>query len=332
MKLGLHAHSYLLAGGLSDYQPVGRGVLTAAQVLEKAAVLKCSAVQLARQSIAGGNTAAWDMVMLVTLRRQAEEAGLSVHLATDLLQGEHLADMIRAAHTLGAAQVTVGLTRLTGNVPQRKSTLEHLLTELDVALKTAERYEIMLAIENGRHTAAADLAALIQAAQSEWIGVCYDMGNALTVPENPVEAARLLAADCVSVHVKDFQVYRTAEGAVLVNCPVGDGVVEVTDILRHLHAQRPEIPVFLQTVAERVPVPVLNDDFLQQYPRITARSLAGLLRRGKLDYAPEELTFPHERKASEREVLKWEDDRVKRSLKQAEKLLGTQTLTLSLEE
>ena len=92
--------------------------------------------------------------------------------------------MIRAAFTLGAPQVTVGLSRLTGNVQQRQQTLEDLLRELDVAIKTAERYKVVLAIENGRHTAAADLAAFIQAAQSEWVGVCFDIGNPLTVPEN----------------------------------------------------------------------------------------------------------------------------------------------------
>ena len=32
----------------------------------------------------------------------------------------------------------------------------------------------------------------------------------------------------------------------------------------------------------------------------------------------------------EREVLKWEEDRLKRSLKQARKLMGTESLTLSL--
>jgi hypothetical protein len=31
MKLGLHAFSLLLAGGMREYQPVGRGVMMAAR-------------------------------------------------------------------------------------------------------------------------------------------------------------------------------------------------------------------------------------------------------------------------------------------------------------
>lgn len=326
MKLGLHAHSLLLAGGLREYQPVGRGVLTATQLLDKAAQLKFAAVQLARHNIPD-----WDMVQLVNLRKQAEQLDLSLHLSTNTLSGEHLADMIRAAYTLGAVQVTAGLSHLQGNVQQRQRTLETLLSDLDVAIKTAERYKILLTIENGRHTAAADLSALIQAAQSEWIGVCFDMGNPLTVPERPIDAAELLAPYTKSAHMKDLLVYRTADGAVLVNCPIGEGVVEITDLLRVLKARQPELTVFLQTAAERLSVPVLNDDFLQQYPRITARALAGLLRRGTLSSPDDDMPFPHETKSAEREILKWEEERLKRSLKQAQKLMGTQSLTLSLE-
>lgn len=330
MKLGLHAHSLQLAGGLRDYQPVGRGVMTAAQLLDRAAQMKFSAVQLARRNISD-NVAEWDMVMLVNLGQQARDKELTLHLSTNILQGEHLADLIRRAHTLGATQVTVGLTELRGNVQQRQRRLENTLADLDAAIKIAERYRVMLAIENGRHTAAVDLAALIQAAQSEWVGACFDMGNVLTVPEDPVEAATVLAPFCVSAHLKDLQVFRVPEGALLVNVPVGEGSLEVTEVLRVLNARKPELVVFLQTGAERLFVPALRDAFLQEYPRITARALAGLLRRGSTAFSDAEHRFPHEGKATEREILKWEEDRLKRSVKQAQKLLGTHSLTLSLE-
>jgi sugar phosphate isomerase/epimerase len=324
MKLGLHAYSLLLAGGLREYQPLGRGVLPADQLLEKAAQWKFSALQLARQNIT-----AWDMVSLVHLRDQAEKLGLTLHLSTNSLVGEHLSDMIRHAHTLGAEQVSVGLARLQGNVQQRKQTLEALLSQLDVAIKTAEKYKIMLAIENGRHTAAADLVALIQAAQSAWIGICFDMGNPLTVPEDPREAAELLAPYCKSVHLKDFQVYRTADGAMLVNCPLGEGVINIPEVLGVLNQHQLDLPVFLQTVAERWSVPVLDDAFLQRYPRITARALARLLRLCAADYNADAMCFPHEReRTSEPAILKWEEDRLKRS---REKYFGAQSLTLPLE-
>lgn len=327
MKLGLHAFSLLLAGGLREYQPVGHGTLTAAQLLEKAAQLKFTSVQLARNNIID-----WDMVALVNLRQLAEELQLTIHLSTNRLQGEHLADMIRFAYTLGACQVTVGLAQLTGNVQQRQQRLESLLTDLDVAIKTAERYKITLAIENGHHTAAIDLTALVKAAQSERLGVCYDMGNALTVPESPVEAAEQLAPYCKSIHLKDMQVFRTVEGVMLVNCPVGNGVVEITEVMRVLKSQQPDAPVFMQTAAERIAVPIFQDEFLVQYPRITARALAGLIRRGAQTYEPKEQAFPHEGKATEKSILKWEEDRLKQSIKQSQTLFGTQTLKLSLDE
>ncbi len=118
MKLGLHAYSLVLAGGLRDYQPVGRGLMSAAQLLKKAAHYKFAAVQFAQQSIPGFPE--WDIVSLVNLRHQAEALGVSLHLSTNVLRGEHLATMIRHASTLDAPQVTVGLSHLTGNVQQRQ--------------------------------------------------------------------------------------------------------------------------------------------------------------------------------------------------------------------
>jgi len=325
MKIGLHAFSFVLAAGLREYQPVGQGALDAAAVVAKTAKLKCPALQLALKQVKE-----IDMVGLINLGQQARELGVTLHLSTSTLEGEHLADTIRTAHNLGAPQVTVGMSRLKGTVQQRQRLLEDLLRDLDVAIKTSERYKIPLVFENGRHTAAADLAAFIQAAQSEYVGVCFDVGNALTVPENPAESANILGPLAKSAHLKDWQVYRSLEGATLVNCPVGEGVLDLIEVLRVLKLHQPDLLLFLQTAAERVTVPVLEDDFLKQYPRITARSLAGLLRLGTLVYTPAELQFPHERKAPEKEVLKWEEDRLKKSLKQAQKLIGTESLTLSL--
>lgn len=324
MKLGLHAYSLLLAAGLRDYQPVGRGILTASELLDKARKLDVDAVQLARAMVSD------DMVEMATLGKKASDLGLELHLSTSTLTSEHLVQMIHAAHTVGAKQVNISLCCLQGSVKERQRYLESLLSELDTAFKRADRYGVALVFENGRHTAAADLAAFIQAAQTPWAGACFDMGNALTVPENPVDAAGILAPFCRAAHMKDVQVYRAPDGVVLVNCPVGEGVVPILDTLRVLKTRQPELPVFLQTAAERAGVPVLQDAFLQQYPRITARALAGLLRHGALVYDEDAVSFPHERKAAERDVLKWEEDRLKRSLKQARKLMGTESLTLAL--
>ncbi|HOF89438.1 MAG TPA: sugar phosphate isomerase/epimerase, partial [Armatimonadota bacterium] len=244
MTLGLHAYSLVLAAGLREYRPVGRGVMTAADMLDTAKKLGLSAVQLARAQVATD-----DLVALANLGKKARDLGLALTLSTNQLAGEHLVTMIHTAHTLGAAQVVVGLCCLQGNVKERQRRLEALLADLDVAIKRAERYKIPLVFENGRHTASADLAAFIQAAQSDYVGACYDMGNALTVPEDPVDAAEILGPYCHGAHVKDLAVYRTNTGVMLVNCPVNDGALEIVAVLKALKARKPELTVFLQTAA-----------------------------------------------------------------------------------
>jgi sugar phosphate isomerase/epimerase len=323
MKLGLHAYSLLLASGYREWQPVVKGTLTATELLNKASRWGFEAVQLARAGVPVD-----DPVALMHLREQAAKKELLLHLSTGQLDSEHLVSMIHAAHHLGAPQVTVGLCCLLGSVKDRQKRLEGLLLNLDTAIKRAERYGIDLVFENGRHTAAADLAAFIQAAQSERVHACFDMGNALTVPESPIEAARVLGPYCRSAHLKDLQVQRTTDGVVLVNCPIGEGVVEVIPTLRELKRHQPDLPVFLQTGAERLHVPLLREEFLTDYPRITARAIAWLLRQGALVYDEHASQFPHERKDAEKDVIKWEDERLKRSLKQARILIGEESMSL----
>jgi sugar phosphate isomerase/epimerase len=325
MKLGLHANAYAFAAGLRDELSLKRAPMTAVQLLERAAKLKFEAVQVPWQLVAGH-----DLVAAASLGNRARELKLLLHLSAAQVDGEHLTEAVHRAHYLGAPQVTVAIAQLAGSVQQRQRRLEALLLHLDGAIKTAERYEITLGFENGRHTAATDLAAFVQAAQSPRVAACFDTGNALTVPEDPVESAGTLASICTSIHLKDYRVYRTRDGVTLLNCPLGEGSVPLGNVLRVLRARQPELPAFVQIAADRIHVPLLQDEFLRQYPRITARALAGILRTGVEPTSPEDLIFPHDRHAPEREVLKWEDDRVKRSLHGAYGLLGDETLTLSL--
>ena len=331
MKLGLHAYSLQLAAGLRNCKPPEKSLLTLPKMFNLTRALKLSALQLAQAQLPHTENSSDRMLELLNIREQAGD--LTLHLSTNILQGTHLEEMIRSAHTLGAKQVTVSLSKLAGNVQERKAHLEALMKNLDIAIRRAERYEIMLAIENGHHTAAADLAALIDAIGCEWVGACFDMGNSLTVPESPVEAATILLPKCKSVHLKDMHVFRNETGVILKNCPLGEGVVEIDEVLKIFQA-KPEITYFIQTIAERTSVPLLEDAFLQQYPRITARALAKLLRQSKSGYLPAELLFPHEEKLEWPKIISWEKNQLRASQKYMlakPKKEEATTLTLSLE-
>jgi 3-oxoisoapionate decarboxylase len=325
MKLGLHGYALLYACGLREYQPLGRGPLTADAVVEKAAAWDFSGVQLAEHTVAS-----LDIVGLVNLRKRAEELGLVLHLSTSDLQRDTLARLVRAAYNLGAPVVSVSISRLKGTVKDRQSALEQVLDELQSALRVAQRNKIVIALENGKHCAAADLVALLKALDSERVVACFDTGNPLTVPESPLQAAKTLAPYVQMIHLKDFRVYRTEDGLALMNCVAGEGAVPLVDTLSVLHAGRPDALVFLQTTAERVPVPLLNDAFLKDYPRITPRALAEALRGGVSRYEPDDLLLKHETTTNEKAILAWEEERLLQSRTQAEKLMGMETLPLEL--
>ena len=328
MKLGINSHSYLLAAGLSDYQPVGKGVMTPLEMIEEAKKLDLEAISFDAKYLSANKPGKWDMVTAVNIRSACEKAGLAVHLSAENLSSEYLSDLIRAGHMLGAEQITAQISHLKGNVTLRKQQLEYTLNELDQVIKTAEKYKIVLSIENGISAAAADLLPFMQAAESEFIGISYNMGHSLTVPEIPSEAAKLLGKYMKSATVNDFSVYRTSSGIMLVCSPIGTGAVDVLNVLKVLNSTNDDIFIFLDTAAKRIKVELLSDQYLTDYPRITARALADILRRGTSEYIETENLFPFEERKSENAILKWEKERLEQSLLETKKLLGYQTLPL----
>jgi len=328
MRLGLDSKSYMLRAGLSDYQPVGKGVLTPVEMVEEAKKLDLDAIMLKSEFISQNVPSKWDMLKTVAIRTACEQAELAIAISTNSLDGEYLSDLIRAAHMMGAKQVTTSISHLKGNVSTRKERLEQTLNELNVAIKTAEKYKITLAIENGVSAAAADILPFVQAAESANFSVSYNMANSLTVPEVPADAAELLGKYLTSAVVSDSMVYRTPSGIMLINSAIGKGAVDVLHVLKTLNKFNDNMYVFLNTAAERTKVELLSDQYLVDYPRISARALADILRRGPSEYVETEHLFPFEERKSEQAILKWEEDRLKESLIETKKLLGYQTLPL----
>ncbi|GEM_PF-1910957 len=331
MKFSLHAYSLSLHMGLHTYKPIGQGIMQIEELFEKAKSMGITNLQLVEKNLPAELPGELlDMMALARLGNDAKRFGLILHFSADKLTGVHLAKMIHAASTAGAKSVTVEISDLKGHVKERTARLQAIIHDLEPALKAAEKWKIMLLIKNGPHIAAVDLLAFVKALNCEYVGVCFDTGNPLSVPEEPLESASTLLSYIRAIHVKDFEVYRSRSGIKLVNCPLGTGVVKLPEILEVTKDINKKIPQFILTDAERIDVPLLQDKFLDDYPRITAKALVAALRNGKITAEEDKIKFPFETKNSDKVILEFEENRLQKSLKQMHKLVGLETLTLEL--
>lgn len=107
---------------------------------------------------------------------------------------------------------------------------------------------ICLAIENHADYRAAEILQIVQGVNQPHFGVRLDTGNPLTIGEDPVDAARILAPWTLTTHLKDMYMYPVGrhdrpEGPRMphqTGAPLGQGVVCLPKIINLLHAHAPD--------------------------------------------------------------------------------------------
>ncbi len=113
--------------------------------------------------------------------------------------------------------------------------------------KTAEEYNVRIAVENHGDFTSVQLKELIDMAGHPRVGVCLDTGNSLFRKEDPLECAKRLAPYTYSMHLKDWFMSHTPDGkphwkgAVL-----GEGTVPVFEILKLVAEHHTDLYIALE--------------------------------------------------------------------------------------
>src|SRR5262249_22671682 len=119
------------------------------------------------------------------------------------------------------------------DLPSWQSFVTHSKAAIDRALAIASREGIPLAIENHKDWTAGELAAIMKEKSSEYLGVCLDTGNNISLLDNPTDTIETLAPYALSTHFKDMAVEPYADGFLLSEVPLGEGI---TDLKRAIAA------------------------------------------------------------------------------------------------
>ncbi len=229
------------------------------------------------------------------LREEATARNVSLHVGTwsvcptskafraqNGTAEEQLSRVIRAARLLGSpvARVVLGTweDRLTpGGIGRH---IDSLVAVLKGGRSEALDAGVKIAVENHAGDMRADeLAALVEMAGRDFVGVNYDSGNSLWTFENPLDALETLAPYIVTTSLRDGVVTEIPTGCRVRWTAMGDGQVDFVRFMPRFAELCPGVPVHIETISGvGRDLPFLEDQFWGAWPRVEGHSLAKFLR------------------------------------------------------
>lgn len=125
---------------------------------------------------------------------------------------------------------------------------QQALTNLRRIEPVLRRHRVRLGVENHKDWRSGELADMMKALSSEWIGVTLDFGNNIALLEDSLKVARTLAPFLVSTHVKDMALSDYKDGFLLSEVPLGQGVLDLPSLIAICQKQRPEVTFNLEMI------------------------------------------------------------------------------------
>ena len=238
---------------------------------------------------------------LVSLRRQAGEAGLTLHVGTWSVcptskafkpnwgtAEEHLALGIRVARAVGSPVIRVVLgtweDRLTDGGIARH--VEETVKVCRALRSRAMDAGVRIAVENhAGDLHSSELVRLIEAAGRDYVGANLDSGNALWALEDPLESLETVGLYALTTSLRDSAVWPSEQGARVQWTAMGEGDLDLAAYFARFRELCPGVPVHIETISGfSRELPYLRPDFWKAWPDLKARSFApflALVRRGR---------------------------------------------------
>ncbi len=289
----------------------------ARQLVDHAEALRCDSLFITDFGPLEGR---FDNASLAELRRYAADRGVAIELGSWSIcptakrfkddwgtAEEHLALGIRMAKALGgrAFRVILGGREDRSSEGGIAARIDDTVTVLKKVRSLAIDSGITIAVENhAGDMRSEELASLVEAAGSDFVGVNFDSGNACWALEDPVAALERLAPFIATTSLRDTMAWESANGVTVQWTAMGEGCVDLSAFF-HLFAEKcPGVTVNIETISGFArELPLFDQTFWREYPNVRGRDLSrfwALARRGR---PLEPFTVPpgSNRKAAERD-------------------------------
>jgi len=163
-----------------------------------------------------------------------------------------------------------------------KQMFEGCKKSIALAEPVLRKYKMKLGIENHKGWRSAEQAAWIKQLGSEWVGVCLDFGNNISLCEDPMDTVRALAPYTFFAHIKDSAVEEYEDGFLLSEVPMGEGILELKQMVQILRQKDPAMIFNLEMITrDPLKIPVFTQKywatFDDSYSPLPGRDLAKVL-------------------------------------------------------
>jgi sugar phosphate isomerase/epimerase len=233
------------------------------------------------------------------LRQKAEAYNMfvegSISLPKDRSGLERFEAAVRTAKQAGAKviRIAIGGRRYEqfSKAEQFKAFAERSLKSVQLAEPVAARHRMRLAIENHKDWRIDQMLDMLRRISSEYVGVCVDTGNSFSLLEDSMAVVGFLLADV----------------------PLGQGLLDLSQIVRVLRKARPEIRFSLE-MATRDPlkVPCLTEKYWVTFADVPGFDLARALRYVRTNSSMGRL--PKVEHLPPNELIKLEEANIKKCL------------------
>jgi 3-oxoisoapionate decarboxylase len=135
------------------------------------------------------------------------------------------------------------------------------------AIPILEKHKMPLALENHKDWTADEMAAIMKSHSSEYLGVCLDFGNNISLLDDPVNVVEMLAPFTIATHVKDMGVEWSNDGFLLSELVLGQGFLDLPRMLSLVRKARPSSRFSLEMITrDPLQVPCLADKYWTTFP------------------------------------------------------------------
>jgi sugar phosphate isomerase/epimerase len=174
-----------------------------------------------------------------------------------------------------------GLMRWDPHSPMTETLLEEMAKILRAQRQMLMDNNVILAIETHFEFTTHELLRLFDRCEvepGEYLGICLDTMNLLTMLEDPVSATQRILPWVVCTHIKDGAVILDDTGLTTFPSEIGKGVINLGKICAFLRLSQRKINLTLEDHGGEFHLPVFDPVFLSKFPDLITGEFARILR------------------------------------------------------
>ena len=128
-------------------------------------------------------------------------------------------------------------------------------------------HNVILAIETHFEFTTHELLRVFEqcnAEPGEYLGICLDTMNLMTMLEDPVKAVDRILPWIVSTHIKDGAILLNSEGLVTFPVEIGKGIVDFPSIVKKLTSLTEAVHLTIEDHGGFFDIPIYDPEFLSK--------------------------------------------------------------------